>query len=203
MDSELSSANFSGTSKTNKSILSFSQKIKLKRCHGEKFGVFCLSSTNIKDSYILFSGGCDDDSRIKVWHLLKDPCLLYQVKAEENIVNFMFNVVCFGVQQLDETTIKNKDFNSHKYGSHNAGPYIKSNESVLTNAYKKQSHLLNERRDELKRLKEHVNSHEIVIQHQNYESTESNMIMHSAKTKSLGIGDLSSLVINQFDKYNS
>ena len=199
MNSEIASANFSSS----KSILSFSQKIKLKRCHGEKFGVFCLSSTNIKDSYILFSGGCDDDSRVKVWHMMKDPCLIYEIIVEENIVNFMFNVVCFGVQQLDETIIKNKDFNSHKYGSHNSGPYIKFNESMLDNSHKKQSHLLNERRDELKRLKEHVNSHEIVTQHQNYESTESNMIMHSAKTKSPGIGELSSLVINQFEKYNS
>merc|ERR1712226_1469657 len=167
-------------------------------------GVFSLSSTNIKDSYILFSGGCDDDSRIKVWHLLKDPCLLYEIKPDENIVNFMFNLVCFGVQQLDETTIKNREFNSNKYGSQNLGSYMKSNnESMLTNTYKKQGHLLNERRDELKRLKEHVNSHEIMIQHPNYESVESYPIPLSAKTRSPGIGEMSSLVINQFEKYNS
>lgn len=198
MNPEIYNTKFSNNKKSG--MLSFSQKIKLKNCHGEKFGVFSLSSTNIRDNYMLFSGGCDDDSRIKVWNLLKDPCLLYEIKTDESIVNFMANIICFGVQQLDETQLKNKDNSTNKYGSTNS--YLRSVESVATKAHK--SHQLNERRDELKRIKEQLGSNEVPIQYQGFDNTGPSM-MSSGKVRSPGIGEQSSLMINQsqFDKYAS
>ena len=73
-------------------VPTFKYKVRVKKAHGDKYGVLAVSADNLKNAPIIFSAGGLDDSCIKVWNF-ESKELIATVEAKDIFANIFMNLI--------------------------------------------------------------------------------------------------------------
>lgn len=73
-------------------IPNFKYKVRVKKAHGDKYGVLAVSADNLKSSSLIFSAGGLDDPCIKIWNF-ESKELITTVEAKESCSNIFMNLI--------------------------------------------------------------------------------------------------------------
>jgi hypothetical protein len=73
---------------------SFKYKVRVKKAHGDKFGVVAVTADNTKSVPLIFSAGGSDDPCIKVWNF-ESKELLTTVETKELFTHIYLNLIVF------------------------------------------------------------------------------------------------------------
>lgn len=80
--------------KTGSEIPVFKYKVRVKKAHGDKYGVLAVASDNVRNSTIIFSVGGNDDPSIKVWNFDHKE-LITTIESSEMFTPIFLNLVVF------------------------------------------------------------------------------------------------------------
>lgn len=70
----------------------FKYKVRVKKAHGDKYGVLAVSADNLKTSSLIFSAGGLDDPCIKIWNF-ESKELISTIDAKEPYSNVFMNLI--------------------------------------------------------------------------------------------------------------
>lgn len=73
-------------------VPSFKYKVRVKKAHGDKYGVLAISADNAKNAPIIFSAGGLDDPCIKIWNF-ESKELISTVEAKDVFANIFMNLI--------------------------------------------------------------------------------------------------------------
>ena len=72
----------------------FKYKVRVKKAHGDKYGVMAVAADNSRKQPIVFSAGGIDDPWIKVWNF-ETKELILNIAGKEDIAHIQMNVITF------------------------------------------------------------------------------------------------------------
>lgn len=73
-------------------VPTFKYKVRVKKAHGDKFGVLAVSADNAKNAPLIFSAGGMDDPCIKIWNF-ESKELISTIDAKDMYANIFMNLI--------------------------------------------------------------------------------------------------------------